>query len=83
MITAVCIRRPREHPALQLTGTRENTMESFNYPCANPERRVHVRLIVVAAVLTLVIPGILAGQSLGVGSTRDDSVRATAATSTP
>ena len=57
-------------------------MESLNPPGANAGRAIHMRLIVTAA-LALVIPGIVAGQSPVIGSTRDHSVKATIASSTP
>ena len=50
-------------------------MKSLNHPGTNAGRAIHMRLIVATAMLVFVTPGILAGQSLGIGSTRDDSVK--------
>jgi outer membrane protein TolC len=50
-------------------------MESLSRPGANAGRAVHMQLIVATAMLAFVTPGMLAGQSMGIGSTRGDSVK--------
>ncbi len=52
-------------------------MESLSHPGANAGRAIHIRLIIATAMLAFVTPRILAGQSLGIGSTKGDSVKPT------
>lgn len=59
-------------------------MESLKHPGANAGRAIRMRLIVAAAALALVAPGILASQSPVIGLPTRDSVRTnTAESSTP
>jgi outer membrane protein TolC len=50
-------------------------MQSLNHPGVNAGREIHMWLVVAAAMLAFVAPGILAGQSAGIGSTTGDSVK--------
>jgi len=50
-------------------------MESLNRPGTNAGRAVHVRRIVVSAMLAFAIPGILSGQTAGADLTKPESVK--------